>query len=87
MAEYDIYKHFDDLIDDKTAIYISHRMSSARFSQPIIVFNQRTVVQEGTHASLMATKSGRYYDLFTAQVKYYTKECETDVHLEELFSY
>nr|WP_314061863.1 ABC transporter ATP-binding protein [uncultured Vagococcus sp.] len=87
MAEYDIYKHFDDLIEDKTAIYISHRMSSARFSQRIIVFDKGTVVQEGTHDSLMATKSGRYYDLFTAQAKYYTEEYEADAQLEELFSY
>ncbi len=87
VAEYDIYKRFDELIEDKTAIYISHRMSSARFSQRIIVFDEGRVVQDGNHDSLMGLKSGKYYELFTAQAKYYTESHDSDDHLKRLFSY
>ncbi|MCV3296184.1 ABC transporter ATP-binding protein/permease [Oenococcus kitaharae] len=73
ISEYEIYQRFDDLIADKTAIYISHRMSSTRFSQRIIVFNQGQIVQDGTHDSLMA-QPGLYRDLFNAQAKYYTDD-------------
>lgn len=87
VAEYDIYKHFDDLIETKSAIYISHRMSSARFSQRIVVFDQGNVVQEGTHERLMEISGGLYYQLFTAQAQYYTVDKESDEKLQQLFSY
>lgn len=73
ISEYDIYQHLDDLIADKTAIYISHRMSSTRFAARIVVLNHGQIVQDGTHASLMA-EAGVYRELFNAQAQYYTKE-------------
>lgn len=73
ISEYDIYQHLDDLIADKTAIYISHRMSSTRFAARIVVLDHGQIVQDGTHASLMA-EAGVYRDLFNAQAQYYTKE-------------
>jgi ABC-type multidrug transport system fused ATPase/permease subunit len=73
ISEYDIYQHLDDLIANKTAIYISHRMSSTRFAARIVVLDHGQIVQDGTHASLMA-EAGVYRDLFNAQAQYYTKE-------------
>ncbi|QOP56429.1 ABC transporter ATP-binding protein [Lacticaseibacillus paracasei] len=73
ISEYEIYQRFDELIEGKTAIYVSHRMSSTRFSQRIVVLDHGQLVQDGTHASLMA-KSGIYRDLFNAQAQYYTED-------------
>ncbi|WP_179393776.1 ABC transporter ATP-binding protein [Lacticaseibacillus absianus] len=73
ISEYEIYQRFDALIGDKTAIYISHRMSSTRFSQRIVVFDHGHLVQDGTHDTLMATP-GLYRDLFNAQAQYYTDD-------------
>ncbi|RXT58776.1 ABC transporter ATP-binding protein [Lacticaseibacillus chiayiensis] len=73
ISEYEIYQRFDELIEGKTAIYVSHRMSSTRFSQRIVVLDHGQIVQDGTHTSLMA-HPGIYRDLFNAQAQYYTKD-------------
>lgn len=70
VAEYDIYKRFDDLVKDKTAIYISHRMSSCRFCNNIFVFDEGRMVQKGSHEDLMQT-DGLYSRLWNAQAQYY----------------
>lgn len=72
IAEAEIYSGFDTLIQDKTAIYISHRLSSCRFCDRIAVFDQGRVVQFGSHSSLVAQKDGKYYELWQAQAQYYT---------------
>ena len=71
VAEYDIYKRFDDLVQDKTAVYISHRMSSCRFCNNIFVFEDGRIVQKGSHDSLMQEKEGLYSRLWNAQAQYY----------------
>ena len=70
IAEAEIYQNFDQMIQGKTGLYISHRMSSTRFSQRIYVFDRAQLVATGTHDNLMREK-GLYADLFTAQARYY----------------
>ncbi len=80
-AEAEVYSKFDEIVTDKTAIYISHRLSSCRFCDEIAVFEGGRVVQQGTHDSLLA-QEGKYCSLWTAQAQYYKKKAgET----EELF--
>ena len=73
IAEAEIYSKFNDIAGDKTAIYISHRLSSCKFCDEIAVFHEGTVIQQGTHASLVAEESGKYYELWHAQAQYYTE--------------
>lgn len=72
MAEAEIYGKFNDIVTDKTAIYISHRLSSCKFCDEIAVFDQGQVVQQGTHDSLVEAE-GKYRELWNAQAQYYTK--------------
>lgn len=74
LAEYEIYKRFNDLVADRTTVYISHRMSSCRFCGDIAVFHEGRVVQRGSHESLMQETDGKYYELWTAQAQYYREE-------------
>ncbi len=73
IAEADIYGKFDEIAGDKTAIYISHRLSSCKFCDDIAVFHEGAVIQQGTHASLVADTNGKYYELWNAQAQYYTE--------------
>ena len=72
VAEAEIYSKFDVIAGDRTTIYISHRLSSCRFCDKIIVFHEGSVIQQGTHASLVADERGKYYELWHAQAQYYT---------------
>jgi len=74
IAEAEIYSKFNEIVGDKTAIYISHRLSSCKFCDEIAVFHNGSVVQQGTHESLLADESGKYYELWNAQAQYYTEE-------------
>lgn len=73
VAEAEIYSKFNDIAGDKTAIYISHRLSSCKFCDEIAVFHEGAVIQQGTHAELAADESGKYYELWNAQAQYYTE--------------
>ncbi len=73
IAEAEIYSKFNDISGDKTAIYISHRLSSCKFCDEIAVFHEGAVIQQGTHDSLVADESGKYYELWHAQAQYYTE--------------
>jgi len=75
IAEAEIYSKFNDISGDKTAIYISHRLSSCKFCDEIAVFHQGGLIQQGTHESLLADTAGKYYQLWHAQAQYYA-ECE-----------
>lgn len=72
MAEYDIYRHFDCLVGNKTAIYISHRLSSCKFCHRIAVFADKTIKEYGTHEELVGIQDGIYAKMFEAQAKYFT---------------
>ena len=71
VSEYEIYQSFDELVEEKTAIYISHRMSSCRFCGQIIVFDQGNIIQQGSHEKLLAEEDGLYYEMWNAQAQYY----------------
>ena len=73
ISEYEIYSKFDTLVSDKTAIYISHRMSSCRFCDNIAVFDNGSVREMGSHESLMK-KKGLYYKMWESQAKYYSEK-------------
>ena len=71
VAEYEVYSHFNDLVGGKTAIYISHRLSSCKFSDRIAVFADKTIKEYGTHEELVAKDDGIYAAMFATQAKYY----------------
>lgn len=70
-AEAEIYTKFDEIAGDKTAIYISHRLSSCRFCDEIAVFHEGQVIEQGTHEELVSDRNGKYYELWNAQAQYY----------------
>ena len=74
IAEAEIYEKFNAISGDRTAIYISHRLSSCRFCDEIAVFSDGQVIQQGTHQALLAQESGKYAQLWHAQAQYYTKQ-------------
>ena len=73
IAESEVYTKFNELVGDKTAIYISHRLSSCRFCETIAVFDEGRLVQRGTHEQLLAA-DGKYAQLWNAQAQYYQKK-------------
>jgi ATP-binding cassette subfamily B protein len=76
IAEFEIYSKFNEIVGDKTAIYISHRLSSCRFCNDIAVFHEGELIQRGSHDTLIADESGKYYELWNAQAQYYTENSE-----------
>lgn len=73
IAEAEIYASFDRLVGDKTAIYISHRLSSCRFCDEIVVFDNGRIVQRGTHEQLVSQTDGKYRKLWDSQAQYYQR--------------
>jgi len=71
IAEFEIYSKFNEIVGDKTAIYISHRLSSCRFCDDIAVFHEGRLIQRGSHDKLIANKEGKYCELWNAQAQYY----------------
>lgn len=71
VAEYDIYRQFDTLVGEKTAIYISHRLSSCKFCDRIAVFSEGRIKEYGTHEELVGLVGGVYAGMFAAQAQYY----------------
>lgn len=72
IAEAEVYENFDKMVDGKTTIYISHRLSSCRFCNNIVVFDSGEIVQHGSHDALVSEQEGLYYKLWTAQAQYYS---------------
>ena len=72
-SEYELFQNIKEINKDKTVIYISHRLSTTVSADKIIVFDNGSVVEEGTHDELMKNK-GIYADLFSKQAQYYSKE-------------
>lgn len=70
MAEQEIFNQFDRLSEDKTTVFVSHRLSSATTANKIIVMEYGRIIEMGDHHELMA-KGGRYYELFSTQAKRY----------------
>ena len=76
IAEAEIYSKFNEIVEDKTAIYISHRLSSCRFCDNILVFHKGSMVQQGSHDRLVADETGKYYELWHAQAQYYNEKAQ-----------
>lgn len=70
IAENEIYTRFNSFVQSKTAIYISHRLSSCVFCDKIAVFDKSRLVESGTHRELLAAGE-KYFELWNAQAKYY----------------
>lgn len=70
IAESKVYESFDEIVGCKTAVYISHRLSSCRFCRDILVFDEGKLVERGTHEALV-TSGGKYAELWEAQAQYY----------------
>lgn len=71
IAEAEVYENFNTIVKEKTAVFISHRLSSCRFCDHIAVFDHGQIVQHGSHDELVADESGKYYELWHAQAQYY----------------
>lgn len=71
LAEAEIYEHFNQLVGDKTAIYISHRMSSSVFCDKILVLDGGIIADFDSHKKLMEKEEGMYYKLFKSQAVNY----------------
>ena len=73
IAENKMYLEYDRLIGGNTALFISHRLSSTRFCDRILLLENGCVAESGTHDQLM-TQGGKYADLFNIQAHYYREE-------------
>ena len=71
ISEKEVYEKFKEMTKDKIAIFISHRLASCKFCEKILVFNEGTIVEQGTHDSLVKIPDGLYAKMFKAQEKYY----------------
>ncbi len=75
IAENELYLNYGKAMENKTGIYISHRLSSTRFCDRILLLEHGEIMEEGTHESLLAGNT-RYAELFEIQSKYYRDEDE-----------
>ena len=83
VAETQLYGRSNEIIGDKTAVYISHRLASVKFCDSIAVFADGELVERGTHAELMK-KNGIYADMFTKQAHYYIENGTDEETSEEI---
>lgn len=86
LAEFRLYQSFNELVGDRTAVYISHRLSSTRFCDRVAMFKDGEMVEIGTHDSLMEA-NGAYADMFRVQAQYYVEDKDIfDVPCQEVTS-
>lgn len=74
VAEAAVYENFNTLVENKTAVFISHRLSSCRFCDSIAVFDHGRLIQQGSHDALAAEREGKYSQLWQAQAQYYKND-------------
>ena len=77
LAEDRMYQEFNQMVKGKTAIFISHRLSSTRFCDKIVMFEDGRIIEEGTHEQLI-NANGKYRNMFQVQAQYY-KDKEGEV--------
>lgn len=82
LAEDRMYREFENMIYGKTAVFISHRLGSTRFCDKIEMFEDGTIVEEGTHEELMA-KNGKYAYMFGIQSQYYDEKQKNSDNVED----
>lgn len=71
ISESEIYEKFNELVEGKLSLFISHRLSSCRFCDRILVLQDGAIVQDGSHESLSAQSGGLYREMWEAQRQYY----------------
>lgn len=71
ISEYEVYNSFNKLVEGKTAIYISHRLSSTRFSDVIAVFKDGQIIEYGNHNELVKKEDSLYANMYNTQAQYY----------------
>ena len=72
LAENDIYEKYAEFAGDKTSFFVSHRLSSTRFCDRILLIDGGMVAEEGTHGQLLL-EEGLYARMFAMQSRYYTE--------------
>ncbi len=72
IAESEMYSSYNEIAKDKTSIFISHRLASTRFCDRIIMIDDKTIAEEGTHNELILA-GGKYAELFKVQSHYYNQ--------------
>lgn len=82
LAEDRMYREFENMIHGKTEVFISHRLGSTRFCDKIAMFEDGTIVEEGTHEELMA-KNGKYAYMFGIQSQYYDEKQKNSDNVED----
>jgi len=83
VSENRLYETYDEMMKGKSTIFISHRLASTRFCNRIVLIEDGSIVEEGTHDELIR-KKGRYYELYETQAKYYRNGSEEIISGEEL---
>jgi len=73
IAESDMYNKYNELSGGRTSVYISHRLASTRFCDRIIFVDEKKIIEDGNHDTLMQS-GGKYRELFDIQAKYYQEE-------------
>jgi ABC-type multidrug transport system fused ATPase/permease subunit len=73
IAENELYMNLSEAMEGRSVLYISHRLSSTRFCDRILLIEHGKIVEEGTHESLMQ-KNARYAELYEMQSKYYKED-------------
>lgn len=73
IAESEVYDNYSRYSDNKTAIFISHRLASTRFSDRIVLLGEGGILEEGSHQELMELH-GAYAEMFEVQSRYYAKD-------------
>ena len=69
--EMEVFENMREISEDRTAIFVSHRLSSCLFSDRIFVFQDGRLVREGTHKELLKDEGCVYRELWDAQAQYY----------------
>lgn len=72
-AEYELYARFNEIVKEKSALFISHRLSSTRFCDKVILLANGEIKEAGTHEELMAADK-QYKELYSMQAQYYTAQ-------------
>ena len=71
VSEEEIYSRVNEMNSDKTVFFVSHRLSSCKFCDEILVFDNGAIVQRGSHEKLLSEKGSKYFSLWNAQAQYY----------------